>query len=105
MDGSEARIGAKALRDRAPIDLARSNAKILFEAHGANALAVISAHVRDPSLGREQRRYFRLLIGELERLDRHHRSGKGSSYLILWKPRFFRGIARFLARIGRPRRP
>jgi hypothetical protein len=92
MSGLDPSVGLRSFHGQSLREAARLNAGPVFASMGARSIGAVSARLRDVSLSSEQRRYVRLMIVELERLerlDRRHRAGRGSNYLVVFKRRIF----------------
>lgn len=106
MFSPSAKIGSSAARERLVRARAAEEAGVLFARDGIAAVRTIQSELRTlPSA--EERRYHRLVMLEIERLDRVRRNSAGGTAVALWKPRAFNlaGLARLLGFAGRrPRR-
>lgn len=95
MFNPRARISSRAEHDRLLRDRAVAEAAALFRVHGADAIYAVSLSLIEERKNADERRHDRLVIVELERLDRLHRNGAGSATaLVVWKPPLF-SMARF----------
>lgn len=86
MFNPNAKIGSRAEHDRLLRLHAIEEAGALFRRHGGSAIRLASAGLVDQSKSADERRYDRLMIVELERLDRLQRHGPPSTALAAWKP-------------------
>ena len=84
-----ARISDKAAHDKLLRDRAIEEAGTLFRAYGAAAIGEVSAGLTDQKKTSDERRQTRLMIVELERLDRLQRQGPRTTDLVVWKPPLF----------------
>jgi len=86
MFNPKAKISSRAEHDRLLRLHAIEEAGALFRRHGSAAIRTASAGLIDRSKTADERRYDRLMIVELERLDRLQRQGPTSTMLAVWKP-------------------
>ena len=86
MFNPKAKIGSRAEHDRLLRLHAIEEAGALFRRHGGAAIRLASASLTDQSKTADERRYDRLMIVELERLDRLQRHGPSTTALAVWKP-------------------
>ncbi len=108
MFNPQAKINSRAEHDRLLRLHAIDEAGALFRKQGGDAIPQVSAGLTDQSKTADERRYDRLMIVELERLDRLRRHGPPSTALAVWKPPLFSraGIAALFASLtGSKRRP
>lgn len=104
MFNPHAKIGSKAAHDRLLRDRAIEEGATLFRKLGGDAaIRLVSEGLLDRSKSADERRHDRLMIVELERLDRIQRHGPPSYALAVWKPPLF-SIARLKTFFG-GRRP
>jgi len=89
MFNPQAKISSRAEHDRLLRLHAIDEAGALFRKHGGEAVAIASVGLLDPSKTAEERRYDRLMIVEIERLDRLRLYGPSSTTLAIWKPPLF----------------
>ena len=90
MFNPHAKIGSRAAHERLLRDRAIEEGGALFRRLGGEeALRSVSAGLLDPSKSADERRYQRLMIVELERLDRIRRYGPPTHALTVWKPPLF----------------
>lgn len=83
------KISDRALQERAAAKGAAEEAEKLFSARGAYAIDDVSDRLLDQQRPPEQRRYDRLVLLELERLDREARKGAPRYWVTVWKPPMF----------------
>ena len=69
------------LRERAV-----EEAATLFHTHGVDAVDMITAGLIGGDKDANERRHDRLVIVEIERLDRLRRNGSPATALVVWKP-------------------
>jgi hypothetical protein len=86
MFNPQAKISSRAEHDRLLRLHAIEEAGALFRRHGGEAIRLASAGLVDPAKTADERRYDRLMIVELERLDRLQRYGPPPMSLAVWKP-------------------
>ena len=104
-------IGANAAAERILRARALTEAAELFAHHGDAAAELLTDRVYDSSLPAAERRRYRLIRVEIERLGRERRKVRNPYALAVWQPRLFSlpGLARLfgLGRkgAGRNRRP
>jgi hypothetical protein len=91
MVNTRTRISAKAIDDRLVHQNAIQDAADLFRDYGVGAIDLIIDGLLDQTKSAADRRHGRLMITELERLDRLQRQGQsnGSQQLVVWKPPLF----------------
>jgi hypothetical protein len=99
MFNPRARISDKAAHDKLLRDRAIEEAGALFRSYGASAIDEVSAGLTDLSKTLDERRHARLMIVELERLDRLQRQGPPATSLVVWKPPLF-SLAWLRSRFG-----
>jgi hypothetical protein len=92
-----ARISDKAVHDRLLRDRAVEEAETMFRTYGMAAIEMVASGLTDQSKTPDERRHARLMIVELERLDRQQRRGSAGTGLVVWKPpvlslAWFRGL-------------
>jgi hypothetical protein len=99
-------IGTTAKTERELRRRAITEAAELFRADGAAAVGAVLALAKDQSKTIDERRFDRLTLLELERLDRLETERRASQALTLWKPALFSvaGIAALLGITTRLRR-
>jgi hypothetical protein len=68
---------------------ATEDAGVLFRTHGAPAADRVWASLKDPAKLLDDRRHARLMVVEIERLDRLGRQAVKSTSLVAWKQPFF----------------
>lgn len=100
MFNPKARISSRAEHDRLLRERALEEASALFHAHGAVAIAMVSNSLIGGTKDADERRHDRLVIVELERLDRLRRKGPPSTSLVVFRPALF-GFARLAALMRR----
>jgi hypothetical protein len=86
MFNPKAKISSRAEHDRLLRINAIDEAGALFRRHGSAAIRLASVGLIDRSKTADERRYDRLMIVELERLDRLQRHGPPTTVLTSWKP-------------------
>ena len=86
MFNPKAKIISRAEHDRLLRLHAIEEAGALFRRHGGDAIRLASAGLIDKAKTADERRYDRLMIVELERLDRLQRYGPSTTTLAVWKP-------------------
>ena len=89
MLSSPAMITTTAKTERELRQRALTQAAELFRAEGSAAIAVVLARAKDRSKTVDERRFDRLTLLEIERLDRVRVAGRASNALALWKPARF----------------
>ena len=89
-------IGANAAAERILRARAIAEAAELFAHHGDAAADLLTDRVYDPSLPAEERRRYRLIRVEIERLGRARRNLRNPHALAVWRPPLFSlgGLAR-----------
>jgi hypothetical protein len=85
----QARISDRAVHDQLLHQRAIEEAGVLFRTHGVAAVEGVTAGLVDQTKTADERRYARLMIVEIERLDRLQRQGGPSTSLVVWKPPLF----------------
>jgi hypothetical protein len=98
-------ISTTAKTERELRQRAIAEAADLFQADGSAAIRTVSARAKDQSKTIDQRRFDRLTLLELERLDRVQAAKRTSNALALWTPAVFSlaGLAALLRITRRPR--
>ena len=86
MFNPRARISSKAEHDRLLRERANEEAATLFQTHGVDAVAMVTDGLIGGAKDADERRHDRLVILEIERLDRLRRNGSPASALVVWKP-------------------
>jgi hypothetical protein len=76
----------EALHERLLRDNALREAHALFESMGADAIDQVTDRLRKLGESADERRHERLIIVELERLERLERKGPAIGTLVIWKP-------------------
>jgi hypothetical protein len=96
MFSPRARISSKAEHDRLLQRRSVEEAGTLFVQRGVEEVYRLSAGLTDMAKTADERRYIRLMIVEIERLDRERRRKPGSTALVVFKPPLFSraGLAR-----------
>ncbi|MDB5738544.1 MAG: hypothetical protein JWO65_2212 [Sphingomonas bacterium] len=96
MFSPRARISSKAEHDRLLQLRAVEEAGTLFLQLGVGEVHRLTAGLTDMTKTADERRYIRLMILEIERLDRERRRKPGSTALVIFKPSLFSraGLAR-----------
>jgi hypothetical protein len=89
MVNTRRRISAQALDERLLQQTAIEDAAGLFRAYGVAAIDIVNDGLLDQSKTPAGRRHDRLMIIELERLDRLQRQGPRAGQIIVWKPPLF----------------
>jgi hypothetical protein len=89
MFNPDAKISSRAEHDRLLRLHAIDEAGAIFRKYGVAAIEIVSAGLVDQSKTADERRYDRLMIVELERLDRLQRHGPPSTGIVPWKPPLF----------------
>jgi hypothetical protein len=99
-------ISTTAITERELRQRAIAEAADLFRADGPAAIQTVSARAKDQSKTIDQRRFDRLTLLELERLDRMEAAKRTSTALAPWTPAIFSlaGLASLLGIARRPRR-
>jgi hypothetical protein len=95
--------GKFALQDRMLREKAAEDAGVLFRTHGAPAGDIVWASLKNPAKSLDERRHARLMIVEIERLDRLGRQAVGSTSLVVWKQPLF-SLTRLRSLFRRERR-
>lgn len=99
--------GAQATAERILRAQAVTEAAELFAHHGDAAAELLTDRVYDPALAPAERRRYRLIRVEVERLGRERRKVRNPHALAIWRPPLFslHGLARLLGlRRGAARR-
>ena len=99
-------IGTTAKTERELRERAVVEATDLFRAEGPGAIPAVLARAKDQAKTIDERRFDRLTLLELERLDRLQNEKRASNALALWKPALFSlaGIAALFRMVRRSRR-
>ena len=100
-------IGADAAAERILRARAIAEAAELFAHHGDAAVELLTDRVYDPTLAPAERRRYRLIRVEVERLGRERRKIRNPYALAVWRPPLFsvQGLARLFGfRRRQPRR-
>jgi hypothetical protein len=99
-------IGTTAKTERELRARAVAEAADLFRADGPDAIEAVSARAKDRSKTMDERRFDRLTLLEIERLDRLQTEHRASQALTLWRPALFSlaGIAALIGLSKRSRR-
>ena len=82
-------INTTAKTERELRQRAVAEASDLFRANGSSAIETVLAQAKDQSKTIDQRRFDRLTLLELERLDRMQAAKRASNALALWTPAIF----------------
>jgi hypothetical protein len=96
-------IGTTAKTERELRQRAIAEAAELFRADGHHAIEAVTARAKDRSKTVDERRFDRLTLLEVERLDRLQTERRASQALTIWKPALF-SLAGFAALLGLTRR-
>ena len=105
MFNPKAKIGSRAEHDRLLRLHAIEEAGALFRRHGGEAIRLASAGLVDQTKSADERRYDRLMIVEIERLDRLQRHGPSTALAVRKPPLVSRaGIAALFGALGRRKR-
>jgi len=83
------KISVAAIQERAASADAVVEAAHLFRERGAATIDEVSERLLDRELPAGRRRYDRLVLLELERLDREARKGAPVYWMTVWKPPVF----------------
>ena len=97
-------IGANAAAERILRAQALSEAAEMFAHHGDAAAELLTDRVYDAALPAEERRRYRLIRVEIERLGRARRNVRNPYALAVWRPRLLslEGLARLFGLRRKP---
>ena len=86
---ARSKISNRAIQERAAAKNAVAEAEELFRTKGAYAIDDVSDRLTDQDRAADKRRHDRLVLLELERLDREARKGVPKYWVTVWKPPVF----------------